>query len=489
MNKLTLTLIIFLTTFLVSKLILAQNYNDALLLSEPGLYSDARALGMGNTFISLSNDFAGVLFNPAGLGLMKRGEVSGGLGLNTFYNSTTFYGTVTNADQTAVDFNQFGVVYPVPTVRGSLVFAIGYNQTKNFNSIMAFDGFNTTNTSMIQNVTGVYNDQIPLTNDLGLAYEIRDPLTNQYIKDTTRINGMLNQSGEIDHDGGIGKWSFATAWEAAKGFFIGGTFNILTGSFNSNSDYWEEDTKDFYGINMPLVPGDATTRDFQSFYLNDIINWDLSGWDSQIGILYNYQNKFRFGASIKFPSFYNVEENFLVNAESYFGTDYGYALYPAIDSPIEYEVRTPYEYSLGASATVSMVTIAADMKIIDYTQMEFTDGFSYDYIVQLQNQIDDLMTTAIDYHIGAEVQIPNLPVFGRAGFMYFQSPYDNDPSDFNKKYITAGAGAVVDNQFIIDFAYTYGWWQNYGDNYGVNVSRTYQDIHVDNMILTIAVRF
>jgi len=134
-------------------------------------------------------------------------------------------------------------------------------------------------------------------------------------------------------------------------------------------------------------------------------------------------------------------------------------------------------------------TIVADMKIMDYTQMEFTDGFSYDYIVQLQNQIDDLMTTAIDYHIGTEIQIPNLPVFGRAGFMYFQSPFDGDPSEFNKKYVSAGAGAVVDNQFVIDFAYTYGWWQDYGDNYGSNVSRTYQDILVDNMILTLAVRF
>jgi len=482
-------LIILLFVFFISELNFSQNYNDALLLSEPGLYSDARALGMGNAFISLSNDFAGVLFNPAGLGLMKQGEVSAGMSLNTFYNTTTFYGKTTDADQTSVDFNQFGMVYPLPTTRGSLVFAMGYNQTKDFNSIVEFDGFNSTNTSMIQNITGVFNDQIPLTNDLGLAYEIRDPVSGEYVKDTTRINGMLNQSGEIDHDGGIGKWSFATSFEAAKGFFIGGNFNILTGSFHSNSNFWEEDTRNIYGINIPLVPGDATTRDFQSFYLNDIINWDLSGWDSQLGILYNYQNKFRFGASIKFPSFYNVEENFLVNAESYFGTEYGYALYPAIDSPIEYEVRTPYEYSFGASAIVSMVTIAADMKIMDYTQMEFTDGFSYDYIVQLQNQIDKLMTTAIDYHIGTEIQIPNLPVFGRAGFMYFQSPYKNDPSDFNKKYITAGAGAEIDNQFIIDFAYTYGWWQNYGDNYGVDVSRTNQDIHVDNMILTLAVKF
>lgn len=483
------TFLTFLVLGLFSNLSLSQNYNDVLLLSQPGLYSDARALGMGNSFTSLSNDFAGVLFNPAGLGLMKKGEISGGMGLNTFYNSTTFYGSTTSADQTSVDFSQFGIAYPVPTFRGSLVFAIGYNQVKDFNGIMEFDGYNSGNTSMIQNITGDYNyDEVPLTNDLGLAYEIRDPETNDYIKDTTRINGMLNQSGGIDKEGGMGKWSFASSFEAAKGFYIGGTFNIVTGSYQSNSDYWEVDTKNVYGINLPLDPDDATTRDFQSFYLNDIIDWNLSGWDFQVGVLYNSNDRFRFGASIKFPSYITVEENFVVNAESYFGTGYQYSLYPAINSPIEYEIRTPYEYTLGASGTISMVTVAADMKIMDYTQMEFTEGFSYDYISARQNEIDDLMTTTIDYHLGTEIKIPNIPVFGRAGFMYFQSPFDGDPDDFNRKYITAGAGTVVDEQFIIDFAYTYGWWQDYGDNYGVNVSRTYQDINVDNMILTLAVR-
>jgi hypothetical protein len=467
----------------------SQNYNDVLLLSQPGLYSDARALGMGNSFTSLSNDFAGVLFNPAGIGLMKKGEISGGLSLNTFYNNTTFYGSTTNADQTSVDFTQFGIAYPVPTFRGSLVFAIGYNQVKDFNGIMEFDGYNSGNTSMIQDVTGEYNyDEEPYTNILGLAYEIRDPETNGYIKDTTRISGLLNQSGGIDKDGGIGKWSFASSFEAAKGFYIGGTFNIITGSYESDSDYWEADTKDNYGINLPLDPSDATTRDFQSFYQNRIIDWDLSGWDFQFGILYNYNDKFRFGASVKFPSYITVEENFVVNAESYFGTGYEYSLYPAIYSPIEYEIRTPYEYTLGASASVSMITLAADIKIMDYTQMEFTEGFSYDYIAARQDEIDELMTTTIDYHLGAEVKIPNIPVFGRAGFMYFQSPFDGDPDEFNKKYVTAGAGAVIEEQFIIDFAYTYGWWQDYGDNYGVNVSRTFQDINIDNMILTLTVR-
>jgi len=43
--------------------------------------------------------------------------------------------------------------------------------------------------------------------------------------------------------------------------------------------------------------------------------------------------------------------------------------------------------------------------------MEFTEGFDYEYRNARQNEIDDLFTTTIDYHLGAEVKLPNLPIF------------------------------------------------------------------------------
>ena len=45
----------------------AQNINDALRLAVPGLGSNARALGMGNSYIGLSDDGSAAFFNPAGL--------------------------------------------------------------------------------------------------------------------------------------------------------------------------------------------------------------------------------------------------------------------------------------------------------------------------------------------------------------------------------------------------------------------------------------
>jgi long-subunit fatty acid transport protein len=298
----------------------------------------------------------------------------------------------------------------------------------------------------------------------------------------------LNQAGRIRKQGSIGKWSFANSLEVAKGLFIGGSFNILTGSYKSDSDFWEDDTRDIYAGNLELVQGDSETQDFQSFYLNDIIEWDLSGWDAQLGILYNWEDFFRFGAAVKFPSFYTIKETYFVDSQSKFGTGTEFQLNPAIVDKIQYEIKTPFEYSFGASLNLSILTFSGDVNLIDYTEMEFTKGFDSQYRIERKREIDDLFRTTINYKLGAEVKIPFLPIFGRIGAMYYKSPFADDPTKFDKKFLTAGAGIVLDDVFSVDVAYAYGWWEDFGDNYGVNQSRTFQDINVQQVILNISTR-
>jgi len=481
--KYLLILNIVLVFSLYSQFGFSQNYNDALLLSEPGLYTGARALSMGNSFTSLSNDFSGVLFNPAGIGLIKKAALTGGMGFNSFNNNTTFFNTASNANKTSVNFNQFGLVYPLSTIRGSWVFAVGYNRTKDFNKTLEFDGYNGDNNSMIQYLTGDYNEVAPLTYDLYLSYyDTSDGL------DKTLINGMLNQRGKIRQEGSIGKWSFASSIEVAKDFYVGGGLNIISGKYQNDSEYWEEDINDIYDENVQLDPEEPDTRDFQSFYLNDIIDWDLSGWDANLGILYNWQDRIRIGANVKFPSVFKINESYFVAASSEFASII-FDLNPIIDE-IEYEITTPYELSLGGSITMPSknITVSGDIKIIDYTQMEFSEGFDQQYRIERNKEIEDLFTTTINAHLGAEVKIPNSPVCARVGGMWLPSPYAEDPSEFNKKYITAGIGLSFDNTFNVDFGYAYGWWKDFGDNYGVNVSRTFQDINVNNIILNLSAR-
>ena len=483
MKSIKLFLIVVFSFFSICQ---AQNYNDALLLSEPGTYTGARALGLGNSYTALSDDFSGVIFNPAGLGLAKKFGLSVGVNGISTDNSSSIFGASTNSVLNTVNLNQLGFVFPVPTRQGSLVFAMGYNRVKDFNSITEFNGYNTGNNSMIQFMTGDVNENIPFTNELGLAYEIRDPHTENYIRDTTLIDGLLNQSGRTRVSGNIGNWSFAGATEIAKGFFIGGTFNIISGTYKRDRDYYEDDTKEIYGTNLELVPGDNTTRDFQSFYLNDIIEWDLGGWDLKLGLLYNLGEILKVGADIKFPSYYNIKESYYITTSSEFGNNNKFELDPPYLDEVEYEIKTPYEFSTGASLKLLILTVSGSAKLVDYRQMEFTEGLGTEYRIERNKEIDDLFRTAVTYNVGAELKIPLLPIWARAGAMYFQSPYANDPIEFDKKYLTAGVGVMFGNIFKIDFAYAYGWWNDFHDNYGSNVSRVQQEVTVHNYVLNIS---
>src|ERR1039457_2999090 len=77
--------LLFAITLLITE-IYPQTINDALRLGYSGIGSSARALGMGNSYIGLSDDATAGFFNPAGFGLLKKMEFSGGLDYSNFSN-------------------------------------------------------------------------------------------------------------------------------------------------------------------------------------------------------------------------------------------------------------------------------------------------------------------------------------------------------------------------------------------------------------------
>jgi long-subunit fatty acid transport protein len=69
------------------------------------------------------------------------------------------------------------------------------------------------------------------------------------------------------------------------------------------------------------------------------------------------------------------------------------------------------------------------------------------------------------------------------------SAFADDDSDFDHKYLTGGLGYLANGKIGIDVAYAYGWWKDIGDNYDVDVSRTYQDVKHSTVMLTTTYRF
>lgn len=452
----------------------AQNYNDAIRLGFPGLGSNARALGMGNAFNALSDDASAAYFNPAGLGLLRKLEISGGLNILSYKNDTEFFNKNIEATNTNTTFNRISFAFPFPTFQGSLVFGLSYHKSKDLSSIIKFDGFNSRSNSKIQSLL-----------DTDIPYNLF--LTDD--NNVTPIDGYLNQSGNTLNSGGIDNWILSGAVEVQKNFFVGANLSILSGSFDSNSDYYEDDTRNFYqGETAPGVP---ETADFQTFYFNNTINWDISGWNAKAGFLYQLEDVARFGATVQFPKTFTIDENYSEIASSLFGTGQTYEL--TYSDKVKYDIKTPFELTGAFAVNFKGIILSAEATWIDYTQLEFdnAEGFTDPqlFISDNNKNIKDILTSVINYNLGFEYTVPTIGLRLRGGFLTQPSAFKDDKSDFDHKYITAGLGYLANGQIGIDVAYAYGWWKDIGDNYGVNVSRTFQDIKVHNVMLTTTYHF
>lgn len=477
--SITTSLFTLTALFIFSSNIYSQNTNDALRLGYPGLSSDARALGMGDSYIGLSDDGGAAYFNPAGFGLIKRMEFSAGLSNDNFNNNTTFFGQSTTYSSSATRLNNISFVLPIPTVKGSLVFGVAYHTTRDFTSALKFNGFNNGNTSKIQSL-----------NDAGSNIPFDLYLTD--LNFNTPINGHLNQSGTITGSGETHSWTFSGAIEAYRNLFLGLNLNFTSGSYGNINNYYEDDSRGIYA-NTQTAPDTSAAVGFQTFYLNKNLNWDITGFDLKFGMLYQLQNA-RIGLTVQFPKSYTVKESFSASGYSHFKTGFSPNLDPGnySYSDFQYDIVTPYEIGLGVSVNISSLILSAQATLIDYSQLKF-ENISDMNTDSLNQAMSGQLKSVVNLNVGAEYTIPDLGLRVRAGYMLQPDAYQSDPTytgaSLDKNYITLGIGYLADEAIGIDLAYAHGWWNDYGDNYGSNVSRTYQKIKDDRLILSTTFRF
>ena len=467
---------------LLTSSIFAQNFNDAFRLGQQSVDFDARTLALGNSTMSSLGNFSSTFLNPAALATIKRDILTLSFNANTYKNSADFLNNSISSDRKSSNTSQFSFVLPLPVRKGSAVVAFGYNQNRDFNSTLEFDAYNNQNESMIEYLT--YSDFISdreLAWDLGLNTKVSED--NDLYE--TNISSRLNQSGKLIEEGSLDSWVFSGAAEIAKNLFIGGTFNIYSGEYLSNRKYYEDDLNNIYSA--PLDPSDSSTTGFDYFYLNDIVDWSLTGWDFRLGLLYNQSDFLTFGAAIKFPTTFSIEENYSIYSEAQFTENLYFVDYP--ENIQEYEISIPMEFSGGITASFPFINASASAKFVDYSQMKFSDGFIADDRFDKNEEISEIFESTINWNIGVEASLPYPALKLRGGFMYMPSPYKNDDSEFDKKYMTAGLGFPLAKRLLVDFAYLHGWWKTFGDNYGTELSRTYQDIKVDKIVFSLSYIF
>ncbi|HEX7343884.1 MAG TPA: hypothetical protein VF398_06450 [bacterium] len=113
-------------------------YNEVVFLRGTELGCGARALALGGAYRALSDDLSGLYWNPAGLASVRRIEIGLGVSQAWTTDETRIGGSDVSNRLGRTRMNEVGLVFPVPAYRGSLVFALGYQQVHGFDSFGTF---------------------------------------------------------------------------------------------------------------------------------------------------------------------------------------------------------------------------------------------------------------------------------------------------------------------------------------------------------------
>jgi long-subunit fatty acid transport protein len=258
---------------------------------------------------------------------------------------------------------------------------------------------------------------------------------------------------------------------------VGAALNVLSGSYTYERTFREEDINNVWqGVILGIDPRSSyddgiriARSDFQRLDLFEEIRQDLSGWNMRFGLLYNHQDKARFGVSIQTASSISVNEDYYKAGDSYFGDGSGESYDLSFENH-NYEIITPAIYGFGASVTpVEFATLSADFELVDYSAIEFDNSNDLDALTlsDFNRDIRNTFRATNNFRIGAEFTIPKTGLSLRGGFGYRYSPYEDDEgkSEYDVKTISAGLGYQFQNNFSVQLAYVNANYETFSYNY------------------------
>jgi len=483
MKKTFFVALLLLIGFAATPQAYAQTAADALRYTQRGSFASPRSTGMAGVGLAGIADPGAIFTNPAGLGFMRSSQV--GAGLNTVFvqnDGTYLLGNSSNERTTTFSTTRFDnafAIQRVPTVQGSLVFGIGFQQNNAYDRELAFraDAFNSSISSSFlpgSNQYRVNNDgSISFDRTLSsIAYragliEYYQDFANagQYpFLEAVKPNTTVEQRGQILERGPKNDLALAGAVEVAPGVMAGASVNLGFGTYVFERRFEERDALNQNGVDDYFVVADGRVYEgFDRLIVRDRIRTGLVGLGLKGGISFQGQGPFRAGLTLETPTYYTVTEDYETRMEIFFddgGTlAYGGRRGDVGTGTYEYGIITPWRLGAGFAFIDGPIHITTELEFLDWSQLRLDDkdnsGFFDDENALIRNRLGPVLNV----RTGLEYTMNNLTLRMGAAYLpdartqrsIFDDTFDEEDHAFRRSQLVLSAGLSLEaaqNTFI-----------------------------------------
>lgn len=472
---------------LSSSIASAQYIEDAIRYSRMNGTINARSAALGISYLGLLDDVAAINYNPAGLTLLPKSEFS--IGMNFLRDKTESFGYNTRTEEKSnkENFNNISIASPFyfgnsQSSRGAvgLSYSLEGNYYQNFNT----SWFNPSST-MVKYLA---------ENQPDIAYHLW--LSPESNKSLTPVKDSLQQTSSVIQTGGMHNLSGSAAFELNPNVSIGVTLSAKWGNYKYDRIYEENDINNKYNV----FNEDYSMLDFNRLKMYEGINDDITGITGSVGILGKIGTNIRVSAAVRFPTFYQITEDYSLRVENYWdnGTSPNPYTYP--NGSVSYNLRTPFAYNAGLSFYVNGFAFTTGLEYTDASQTEFSDPSlssnttldesSKMNVEAINRLIIDQLIGQVTWGFGAEYSLPLLPVSVRASYTSTTSPYTVDVSGANRRILAFGAGISLAKGIRLDGAFRLMKFTEFRTLYGNDLTSRYTiDSSPTDIVANLTIRF
>ncbi len=447
MNKNIIRLVALLVVLGTSAVATAQNRFDALRYSQTQSGFDANSLALSGASLTSYTGFGSIYQNPALAARAKQSAFTLGFNFTDVVEESSYRNTLTSFDDQQGGISDFGYLFSFPTEQGSLAIGASYNQIANFNRASSLNAFNGSH-SIVDYFVISPGDQYfePAFNTYAIDYDEAFDEYYNTLRADFNYRGM-NQYMELKERGSMCELNLFLATEFQKNFYVGASVGFITGSYNYERVFIEEDLDENYV--------DAI-YDISSILNEDKIDASIGGFNSggftaKVGFLAEPVDGIRFGLNYTTRSKIEVSEDYttLIRTDFYTEDADGFNSYEDVfEGTVQYFIYRPASLSAGLGiGLLPMVDVDLSINRVNYSKIEMSGLGTItdrDENVAIRSDFQNVN------NIRAGLTLTMFDTFKpRVGYALHPSPRRSFDADIS--YFSAGASFDIAPNITLDF--------------------------------------